>query len=53
MIAVLDDKSQNYLNSLHNLILQNNISGVQTMDIPFHITLGSFSCEYCEEVKNK
>ncbi len=43
VIAVFDDKTQSYLNNLHNLILQNNIIGTETLDIPFHITLGSFS----------
>ncbi|MBQ3494235.1 MAG: 2'-5' RNA ligase [Clostridia bacterium] len=42
VFAVLDNKTQQYLKSLQNQILKLGHKGTQTMDIPFHISLGSF-----------
>lgn len=43
--AVLDDDTQEKLKALQNEILQFGDKGTQTMDIPFHISLGSFPVE--------
>lgn len=43
VFAVFDDKTQQELKKLQNKIINtNNSQGKQTMDIPFHISLGSF-----------
>ena len=43
VFAVFDDETQQKLKILQDKILDNNNSrGKQTMDIPFHISLGSF-----------
>lgn len=33
--------------------MQNNIIGTETLDIPFHITLGCFSLKDCAELENR
>lgn len=40
--AVLDDSTQKVLSNLQKKIIQEFPYGTQTMDIPFHISLGSF-----------
>ncbi|MBD5390627.1 2'-5' RNA ligase family protein [bacterium] len=40
--AVLDDATQEVLSALQKQILMEFPNGTQTMDIPFHISLGSF-----------
>lgn len=42
VFAVFDEKTQQQLKLLQNKILDTGLSGSQTMDIPFHISLGSF-----------
>ena len=46
-MAVLDDATQKLLCDLQNSITANVGEGTQTMGIPFHITLGSYSTD-CE-----
>lgn len=52
--AVFDDDTQHILYQLQRLILKNNSSkGIQTMDIPFHISLGSFPTSEELMLKNR
>ena len=53
VFAVFDDETQNKLKSLQNEVLKLGFVGTQTMDIPFHISLGSFPVEKEEELKEK
>ncbi|MDE6660970.1 MAG: 2'-5' RNA ligase family protein [Anaeroplasmataceae bacterium] len=48
--AVLDEETQKTLTHLQNEILNAFPNGTQTMDIPFHISLGSFPVEMEEEL---
>ncbi len=43
--AVLDQNTQDILQALQNKILKKYPNGTQTMNIPFHISLGSFPLE--------
>ena len=40
VFAVFDDETQRKLKDIQNNILSLGEKGTQTMDIPFHITLG-------------
>ena len=52
VFAVFDNETQEKLGVLQKNILKNNSSnGKQTMNIPFHISLGSFPIEKKEELK--
>ena len=43
--AVFDDKTQIKLKEWQDKVLSSGLRGSQTMDIPFHISLGSFPTE--------
>lgn len=43
--AVFDDKTQSTLKSYQDKIMNSGFCGHQSMDIPFHISLGSFPIE--------
>lgn len=43
--AVFDDKTQTKLKEWQERILSSGLCGSQTMDIPFHISLGSYPIE--------
>lgn len=53
VFAVFDDATQRKLKSYQDSVLSLGYSGTQTMDIPFHISLGSFKIEYEQELKTK
>ncbi|MDE6659498.1 MAG: hypothetical protein K2K01_05240 [Eubacterium sp.] len=53
VFAVLDDVAQRELKTLQDRVLSLGYSGTQTMDIPFHISLGSFKVEDERELKVK
>jgi len=48
VMAVLDDETQRLMQKLQQRIISSGMLGTQTMNIPFHITLGSYSPE-CEK----
>lgn len=48
--AVFDDETQSQLKDWQSAILQSGLQGSQSMDIPFHISLGSFSVENKEKL---
>lgn len=48
--AVLDEATQQELTQLQNQILKKYPKGTQTMEIPFHISLGSFPVSLKEEL---
>jgi 2'-5' RNA ligase len=45
VIAELDDASQAKLNEINKIILENGLIGKQTKEIPYHITLCTYSLE--------
>lgn len=45
VFAVFDRMTQRKLNTLQDEVISLGYSGAQTMDIPFHISLGSFNVE--------
>ena len=45
VFAVFDDKTQQILNKIQQEILKLGLKGSQTMDIPFHISLGTYETE--------
>ncbi len=49
-MAVLDEKTQNILSNIQKEIISVLPNGTQTMNIPFHITLGSYPPEMEEDV---
>lgn len=53
VFAVFDDDTQKILQEYQNEILKLGRPGTQTMDIPFHITLGSFPTEMEQELIEK
>lgn len=48
--AVFDETTQAKLSCWQNKILQSGLIGSQSMDIPFHISLGSFPVDQKEEL---
>ena len=50
VMAVLDDKTQALLKDVQNCITQNVGKGTQTMEIPFHLTLGSYATDQVDDV---
>ena len=50
VFAVLDSITQQKLKTLQDEVISLGYSGTQTMDIPFHISLGSFKVEYEQEL---
>ena len=53
VFAVFDETTQSKLKDFQDSVLSLGYSGTQTMDIPFHISLGSFRVEYEQELKTK
>lgn len=53
VFAVFDDETQRKLKDIQNNILSLGEKGTQTMDIPFHITLGSFPVEDERSLKSR
>lgn len=51
--AVLDNATQDKLNTLQQYLLKNKLIGTQTKDIPYHITLGSFPITMQNELVEK
>ena len=47
VMAVLDDSTQRLLGNIQSQIIAEAGEGTQTMGIPFHVTLGSYSTD-CE-----
>jgi 2'-5' RNA ligase len=45
LLAELDDNSQMEIKKIEKIIIENGFIGKQTKDIPYHITLCSFSIE--------
>jgi len=50
VMAILDDETQIVLKELQNKLSQRGFCGVQSADVPFHISLGSFPTVRKEEV---
>ena len=51
VMAVFDDETQQKLANIQKSIIKNVGEGTQTMGIPFHLTLGSYSTDSkCEVV---
>ena len=53
VFAVFDEKTQEKMKKYQNEILKTGLVGTQTMDIPFHISLGSFPTEREKELTEK
>ena len=53
VFAVFDDETQKKLQSIQNNIFSLGLKGTQTMDIPFHITLGSFPLSEQKNLEQK
>ena len=53
VFAVFDRETQIKLKSLQDKILDLGYEGSQTMDIPFHISLGSFPVECAKDLTDK
>lgn len=51
LMADLDDESQKRMTGWYESLVEAGFKGTQTPDIPYHITLASFSLEKEEEVK--
>lgn len=51
--VIFDDETQNKLNQLQNLLINNNLISTHTTDIPFHITLGSFPLDKQTELEKR
>jgi 2'-5' RNA ligase len=45
LIAELDNDTQKIIKKYEKIILENGFTGNQTKDIPYHITLGAYSIE--------
>ena len=52
ILAELDDETQKILNNYNKIILENGFIGKQTKDIPYHITICSYSLENENYLKN-
>ena len=50
VMAVFDNKTQELLGAMQSKIIENVGDGTQTMDIPFHLTLGSYPVESESEI---
>ena len=50
VMAVLDDNAQELLHSIQHDLEQRYGADTKTIDIPFHITLGSYAVEETEEI---
>jgi 2'-5' RNA ligase len=52
LIAELDNNTQNRIKEYYKIILENGLIGTQTKDIPYHITLCSYSLENENNILN-
>jgi 2'-5' RNA ligase len=52
IIAELDDDTQKIIENYEKIIFENGFIGNQTKDIPYHITLGRYSLEYENYLKD-
>ena len=53
VMAVLDEETQQALGVIQEAIIEKFGEGTQTMDIPFHITLGSYPVDELERIKDR
>lgn len=53
VFVVFDDKTQQILNKIQQEILKLGLKGSQTIDIPFHISLGTYETEDEAELVSK
>ena len=53
LMADLDDESQSIMSGWYAKLLAEGFTGVQTPDLPFHISLGCFSLEKESDVVNE
>lgn len=53
VFAVYDDETQAILKEYQDSVINATYSGTQTMNIPFHVTLGSFPVEHEKELKDR
>jgi 2'-5' RNA ligase len=51
-VAELDDNTQDMIKKFEKIILENGLIGKQTKDIPYHITLGRYSVENEDYLKD-
>ena len=51
LLAEMDNDTQNKLQEINKIILDNGLIGDQTKDIPYHISLCSFVVEQENELK--
>ena len=52
LIAELDYNTQNIMKDYYKILLENDIIGTQTKDVPYHITLSSYSLENENKIIN-
>ena len=52
LLAELDDDTQKIIKNYEKIMLENGFIGIQTKDIPYHITLGCFSVDLENYLKN-
>ena len=52
LLAELDNDTQQTIKKYEKIIYDNGFTGNQTKDIPYHITLGSYSIEYENYLKD-
>jgi len=50
ILAELDEETQTQIKGIENIISENGLTGQQTKDIPYHITINSFSSNYENEL---
>lgn len=53
VMAVFDGETQSKLYKIQNYLIENISNGTQTMGIPFHLTLGSYSADQLKNVTEK
>ena len=52
ILAELDEETQTQIRRIEKIILENGLTGQQTKDIPYHITINSFSSNNENELIN-
>ena len=53
VLGIFDEQTQRVLGEHQRAILSQGFTGRQTMDIPFHVTLGTFGLEHREELEER
>lgn len=53
VLGIFDQQTQRVLGEHQRAILSQGFTGRQTMDIPFHVTLGTFGLEHREELEER